>query len=90
MIAKADVVEGGIPPGAYNTELVWRECETLKAHREAGCERIFHGLVSRVVIRRVCVMAGGLSILYVVRWFSLLLVSYDRFLLFLLCVRIAG
>lgn len=34
-------------------------------------------------------MAGGLSILYVVRRFSLLLVSYDRFLLFLLCVRIS-
>lgn len=39
MIAKVDVVEGGIPPDAYNTELVWRERETLKAHREAGCER---------------------------------------------------
>lgn len=38
MIGRVDVVEGGIPPDAYNTELVWRERETLKAHREAGCE----------------------------------------------------
>lgn len=38
MIGRVDVVEGGIPPDAYNTELVWRERETLKAHREVGCE----------------------------------------------------
>lgn len=29
--------EGAIPPDAYNIELVWREREVLKAHREAGC-----------------------------------------------------
>lgn len=38
MIGRVDAVEGSIPLDAYNTELVWRECETLKAHREAGCE----------------------------------------------------
>lgn len=38
MISRVDAIEGGIPPDAYNTELVWREREILKAHREAGCE----------------------------------------------------